>query len=952
MIQLKRNVLAMALASIGVCAHGAAQAQVTPPASAAHATAANQSTAVAKNGKLKQTKQEETLAKKLSTITVTGYTSVVESSLDIQRYSPAIVAVVNSKDINGLPQQSIADALSSLPAVAVERGAGQASQIDIRGLNGNFIATTLNGVSQSSTSGSNYLQYDIYPAELINQAKVYYSSQANLIPGGVGGTIALQTANPLDISKPYQFNLDVRGSWNDRAGNVYSASPWGWRISGAFQGKFFHNTLGVGLGFAQMYQPHVSERFMGLAYANSTESVGNGQQAYVPEGFSMRQQGGEERRNGYLGTIVWKPAENFEVRGDVLYSKFYNGSNSYGFRVHQLDYGQATITNPVILPSGALIGGTASTNNPANAFSIETTAHNFTDSSSILSADLGAKWQIGNWILMPQLSYSHAITNSLNIDTTADPYSNCATSSASCVLMNQSATFLYNGLSIPQNISFANSSIYTNLNDLRLTRYGMYPYLYQDKKPAFRFDAKYMLNNNPFLSSIRLGIYLENHKYQPSRRVYVYGNEWNQYQYASAPNNSEYPLTIPTGDATQVCWSGQFSGMPCFMAINFAGVLAAHGITPNPIIDPNYGYTIVQSNEVNSRARDAYVMGDIDTELFGQEMTGNVGLRFAHTFVYSKGFQQVCFQNTFACYAPDYQSHAYSKLLPSLNLVYHLSGGNQLRFAAAKVFARPPIDQLQAGRGAYVYPANTYNIYGGTSPALDPLTTVQFDLGFWHYFSDSSGQVYVDLFHKHIDSFVENINITPYDFQGAGIPVPINPATGVPYLDGTYQTAYNNTKGGSFKGIEVGITKIHFLPGIWSGLGFGVDITKTLSNVTNISNLGGPGMPQTFPGLSRYVSSGQIFYDTNRLSARLSVTHRTSFVTSYQLAVNYQQVYAAPETVWNFQTSYRLTKNLTLLFQGLNLSDAPSQTYYSSPAEPGTLQYFGRTYYAGFNYNL
>jgi TonB-dependent receptor len=235
---------------------------------------------------------------------------------------------------------------------------------------------------------------------------------------------------------------------------------------------------------------------------------------------------------------------------------------------------------------------------------------------------------------------------------------------------------------------------------------------------------------------------------------------------------------------------------------------------------------------------------------------------------------------------------------------------------------------------------------------LDPLTTVQFDLGLWHFFDQSSGQVYVDLFHKHIDSFTETVSITPFNFAAAGIPVPINPATGVPYLNGTYQTAINNTQGGSFKGIEVGFLKTRFLSGKWSGLGVSADVTKTLSNVVNQSTLGGPSSNQSFPGLSEYVENAQVFYDTKRFSARLAVYHRTSFVTSYQLAVNYEQVYAAPETVWNFQTSYRLTRNLSMLFQGLNLSDAPSQTYFSTPQQPATLQYFGRTFYLGFNYNL
>ena len=192
---LKRNMLVMALASTGLCMAFGVQAQTAPSTQAGttqqsgstSSTSSNPSNDATQTGNQNSQKQ---LTKSLSAITVTGYSATVEKSLDYQRYADTIQNVITSADIGGLPDQSIADSLTRLPGVSAERIAGQASQINIRGLSGNFIETTLDGREQPSTSGSNYIQFDQYPSELINMATVYKSSQASLIEGGVAGTIA------------------------------------------------------------------------------------------------------------------------------------------------------------------------------------------------------------------------------------------------------------------------------------------------------------------------------------------------------------------------------------------------------------------------------------------------------------------------------------------------------------------------------------------------------------------------------------------------------------------------------------------------------------------------------------------------------------------------------------------------------------------------------------------
>jgi TonB-dependent receptor len=981
-VELKRNVLALALAS-GLCltagihampADSGANATGTAAPAGVQDSAAQQSDPNAKKDDQTKQTQDQQLAKSLSTITVTGYNQSMEKSIDYQRYSDTITNVITSADIGGLPDQSIADALTRLPGVSAERIAGQASQINIRGLSGNFIQTTLDGREQPSTSGSNYINFDQYPSELINMATVYKSSQASLITGGVGGTIGLQTANPLDAPKDQNLNIDARGSYDGQAHDVSGANAVGYRLSAAYQGKFLDNTLGVGLGVAQMYQPHVAEQFVGEASDGSKYSINSQPGAptgYLPEGIQLQQNGGQERRTGEIATIVWKPTDELKITGDGFYSKFKNESFGYGFRSQNFYGNNTQITNPVWSSLGTLIGGSVAgnpttgvdprTGNPyGNQFSNETTADNYSTTTSIFSGGLNAKWDHGNWHIDADVSMSRATSNEINVDTTADPYSGLGT--ANPQLMAQSMNFQLKGQQIGS-AQFGNPGLYTNVNDMGLSRYGVYPYIYHDKMKAFRTSVKYDMPNSSWLSALEAGVYMNNHTYNADREAFVYGSEWN-----TSPVPGELPLSIPASAAKVTCWKGKFSGFPCFLTLNGPAILAAHGINATPVKDINANsWTYVQSGQVDEKTRDIFLMADIDAQdVFGHELSGNVGVRVSHQSQYSSGLQQVGNGAgipitdgngyTSSDYAPLTVGKTYTDYLPSLNLIYHLTDDDMVRFSAAKVLSRPPIDKMLAGSGSWVSngpgPGAQYNVWGGTSPLLDPLRATQYDLDYEHYFDDSTGLLTAGVFFKDIKSFVQDVTYNNFDFAAAGIPVPINPDTGKQYLPGDYQTAYN-ANGGLVRGLELSGSKTHFLPGIWAGLGVQANFALTSSTVHNPTNLGGPTTYVGLPGLSRRVASAALFYDYGPFSARVSGNYRSSFLSDTQMAVNNQLVTFAAETVYDFQASYDITQQFKVVYQMLNLTNQPTRTYFGgNPQQTGTIQYFGRTSYLGVEFKL
>jgi outer membrane receptor protein involved in Fe transport len=178
---------------------------------------------------------------------VTGYRQSILNAIDAKRLADTVSETLSADDLGALPDVSMADALTRLPGISAVRTGGQAGEINIRGMAGGFVFTTLNGREQVSPSGSRSIEFDQYPSELISEASVYKSPKSSLIEGGVAGTVELKTASPLRNRENHKVAFNLRGMLNDRADEVSDAEEFGHRISVSYQGKFADDTIGCRL---------------------------------------------------------------------------------------------------------------------------------------------------------------------------------------------------------------------------------------------------------------------------------------------------------------------------------------------------------------------------------------------------------------------------------------------------------------------------------------------------------------------------------------------------------------------------------------------------------------------------------------------------------------------------------------------------------------------------------
>ncbi len=964
-----------------------------------------------------QTKEQQ--ADEVEVIEVTGFRRSLIQSINQKRFADTVTEQLSADDLGSLPDVSMADALTRLPGVSAVRTGGQAAEINIRGMSGGFVQTTLNGREQVSTGGKRSVEFDQYPSELISQAAIYKSPKVSHIEGGVAGTVELTTASPLKNDKEHTFNVNARGMYNDLAADVPDATSTGHRFSVSYQGKFADDSVGVALGYARLFQPSATAQFVGLGYnklrdVDFLENDTNGptkengihlHEEFLSEGFEMQHKGGEETRDGFMATLEWQPTDNFRLKADSFYSKFTSEEFARGFRV-KFEGEQSSFANPIIA-GNSMVGGTF--NRTSNsAARVEIVNDDNSDVDEVQSFGINADWQVTDRLnLNIDLSHSSASSefqNGLIWALVAED----ANAESPELDSNISMSYLLHGLDLPD-ISLNQADAFTDINKVMVSKYGIYPYVNSDEVNAIRLDLSYDLDND-YIASIEVGARYSEREYSNDRSVFEYGSD-------SSLNSLEAPLKITDDMATVVNWKGDFSYFPSYLALDQDKVLdawfpegrpqpvqtwgdKASGVINGAEIGKTSDWTMKESGKVFEDILSIYLMANIDTEVAGIPVTGNIGVRMVETTQASTSLQDVGLSNQFDQYGqpikdadgnaiefpnahlgaqlitdevglinqryfPTVVSNTYRDYLPQLNLNFQLTDSDQLRFAAAKVMSRPNIERLASNSSFNINVVNTdagsYAEVSGqakNSPHLKPFYANQYDLSYEKYFTETDGKLIAAVFYKDIESAgVITHTFTNFDFAGNGMAVPDvyeDPLSGIPLevRNGDFETAFNDQEGGYIRGIELGYTQVFsFLPELWSGLGFDASYSHTQSEIQQISSIGQQDLPISLPGLSENVIQTTLFWEYEGFETRMSVRYRDEFV-SEQVAVEAQTVNYDGETVVDYQASYQVNDNLGVVFQVNNLTDEPTKSYFGETAQTGTIQYFGRQFFLGMTYSL
>ncbi|MCQ3828279.1 TonB-dependent receptor [Microbulbifer elongatus] len=180
----------------------------------------------------------------LEEITVTGIRGALQDAMNIKRDATGMVDAVSAEDIGKFPDTNVAEALGRIPGVTVSRQFGEGDAVSIRGASNQLTLTTLNGQNVASTGWYSQqaidrsFNYSMLPPELISGIEVHKSSRADLLEGGVGGTVNVKTRKPLDLDANSVF-LSGSGTYGTSSEEVDPS------YSGLYSFKNDSETFGV-----------------------------------------------------------------------------------------------------------------------------------------------------------------------------------------------------------------------------------------------------------------------------------------------------------------------------------------------------------------------------------------------------------------------------------------------------------------------------------------------------------------------------------------------------------------------------------------------------------------------------------------------------------------------------------------------------------------------------------
>ena len=131
----------------------------------------------------------------LEEVVVTGVRESLQNALEIKRASLQVVDSIVAEDVGKLPDNNVADALARVTGIQIRRDSGEANTVLIRGLPN--ISTLLNG-REVFTTRDRFIRLADIPATMLQRVDVYKTNSADLIEGGIAGTIDVRTRHPFD----------------------------------------------------------------------------------------------------------------------------------------------------------------------------------------------------------------------------------------------------------------------------------------------------------------------------------------------------------------------------------------------------------------------------------------------------------------------------------------------------------------------------------------------------------------------------------------------------------------------------------------------------------------------------------------------------------------------------------------------------------------------------------
>ena len=892
-------------------------------------------------------------------IVVTGIRASLQRSITAKQNAATNVEVVSAEDVGKMPDKNIADALSRLAGVNVAYGGAlamdEAERIAIRGTSPNLNLTTINGHALSSgdwhvgdqSSSGRSVGFGLMPSQLIGQAVVYKTAQADITEGGIAGTVDIRTRKPLDFRQRFSGELAL--------GAVHATLPGKTdpQASALLAWKNDAGTLGV-LVQAFKEDRHLrrdgEETFSYQAISpSSAAATANPALAgkFMPGSLnSALFEGVRQRSGGYLG-LQFKPSDrldaNLSAFRSVLKADNYN-SSAYALPAGLVNAGW-DVVDPVIqgnLVTSATLRRPAGS--AANVIAMQFD-HILRSGAKSLSSfyDLDARFKATD-----ALSFSgrYGYTKGYGV-TQSQP-------TLTFGLLNAGMRYRIHGDRPTDYVMLdANGQPIDlgNVNNFRLMQPIAASVSSTDSERYLHLDGEYKLASG-FVSAVKFGARTALHR----RQYKVLAARWNAQDDPNVgpgslftnvtggslvntsfvpPSDIPVPGTRYPGDFA----SGLNADFPRQLFRFHPDQIRQFNAGRVNWADPQNqvwtsGYTVQERNNA--------LYGMVDFEL--DDFSGNAGLRVAETNVTSVAYQSLAGRcvalqpcsvpgaivgSRFGSYLPQVTTTSHTVLLPSLNLRWAVAPKWVARLGTSRTLGRPNYNEL-----AGAVTLNNALLTGSSgNPRLRPITSTNVDASLAWYFAPRA-YVSAGVFSQHLQNYVKT-GVSKVEFFN---------------IDRGVNTVYDVT---SRYGVKARLQGVELAGELPIGAGFGVG-----ANLTYVDSKDQDGFEML--GTSKLTYNLQGYYEDDRLSARVAWNHRSSYADIFlgsannianASPVNGQRRYAGYGSL-SASIGWKLNPHLSIHLDGNNLNDPVRHNHATTEAAPMYWHQSGRQFFLNLRAKL
>ncbi|MBB3911483.1 TonB-dependent receptor [Sphingomonas desiccabilis] len=867
-------------------------------------------------------------------IVVTGIRSSLANSARVKREAQQIVDSISAEDVGKFPDANVSESLQRITGVAIDRSGGEGQFITVRGLGPEFNTVLVNGRIMATDNPGREFSFDVLSSNMIQRTDVFKSSVPDLQEGGIGATVNIITARPLDQREGLHFAASAGGIYDtlsEKLGPDASAvvswtnadKTFGAVLSGAYS-KRKNQADQIAVDGWINGRPDIISMVDGAPslVTGSDSRYPRAGNVNVPQSlYYQRVQETRERIN-VAGSVQYRPADNLEITVDGIYSKF-----DVSGVVRRMDnflaapYLEPTFNDNGTATSLGMIGADfiarypqfleanrdRLTNNGLNA-KIDHVYNTTNRQSDSYQVGGNVKWNPGEGL---EVRFDASLTG-------ANRKSPNRYLVIGALLPYSYQFDLEGGAGLPS-VSFDNNII-NDPDRMRLHYMAVDRNTSRDRGSEFHLDTKFDVNDSVLRSVMIGGSYTQRRKTNRSFNNSDSNCTYCGYQVpieAGLLKNYEWGSLLGTGDSIPPSLF-EFDADAMLAYLNDPATLAipSNGRTPEEqaafaqrvLALPGGPFGVREQLRGTVNVQEKLTAGYISMQFGGSNWSGNVGVRVIKTDVVSSGFNTPVtsinntpgddtLQYTYGPATAVSVRNSYVNALPSANIKINITDNFITRAAFSQTVTRPTLTDLGVNNdfgGRISVPQSS-----GGNPGLLPFKSTNYDLSAEWYLSPVS-YLSVGAFYKDLSNFLELQTLPVVRF-------------GRTFQD----TRTRNGQTGYIRGIEVGGQyAFDWLPGLASGFGVAGNYTYVSSKVERDQTLA--DYDCGYNGLSPHSANGSIFYEKFGISARASYNWRSDYLRSCRSSQGRPRNRSSYGQL-DFNLGYDVTENVQVYLQGVNV---------------------------------